>query len=310
MGRGWRRFLEESQDRRTDRLPRVERIRKEKRSVRGRVEDDWLVDGIPQDFLNTGLLQSPMRLGRVMEVHKRGVFVAEETAFGQPDTGALWLCSVAKRHFQRAHRERNFVVVGDVVLFEPDSLEALDESGQPLSDLPRGVVQRAFARWSQISRQDPMRPDWEHVLIANIDVLVVVASVLNPEVRWGLVDRFLVQAELRKNQQHNPVAGASELQAVVVINKWDLINQPQVSAEFREQVERRIGILRQAGYQVFCLSALKPRSTAADLRAFKQLVAKKLIGFCGHSGVGKSSLLNLLGPEFDQIVDDEPEIFY
>jgi len=309
MARDWRKYLDESDSHRRDRLVKIEKIKKQKRSLRGRTTDDWLVDGDLKSHIETEaefetrlsqLLAGGQRRGRVIEVHKRNVFVAEEDDQGKPRTELLWLCSVAKRHFQRAHKERNFVVVGDRILFEPDAEQALDAEGQPVdSDLPRGVIQHAWTRHSRIARRDPLNPEWDHVMLANIDLLVIVASVFHPEVRWGLIDRFLVQAELES------------LPAVIVLNKVDLLNNPKLATEeFLERYKKRVSIYRQIGYDVFEICALHPRKTMQEVKRLREFFKGRLIGFAGHSGVGKSSLLNLMKPEFEQIVDDNPEIFY
>lgn len=305
MGRGWRQYLEEGDEKRRDKLRKIEKIRKEKRSVRGRTEDDWILEdhlGDKETLVERlqMLRESGMRPGRVIEVHKKHLFVAEECDEGEPDTELLWLCTVAKRHFQRAHKERNFVVVGDRVLFSPDTQEKLDASGEPTeSDLPRGMIQHAFRRTSRIARRDPMRPDWEHVMLANIDRVAIVASVLNPEVRWGLVDRLLVQAE------------DQGIEAFIVLNKVDLLaNDPQAKPEFVAGVRRRVEIYRQIGYEVLEISALRPRTTATAIKRLRELLRGNLTGLSGHSGVGKSSVVNLMKPEIEQIVDENPEIFY
>jgi ribosome biogenesis GTPase / thiamine phosphate phosphatase len=238
--------------------------------------------------------------GRVIEVHKRNIFVAEEPEGKALDTGLLWLCSVAKRHFQRSHKERNFVVVGDRVLFQADENVEFDANNEPVgSDLPAGVIQHAFERHSQVARQDPLNPEWQHVMLANIDLVCITASVLNPEVRWGLIDRFLVQIE----EQKVPV--------VIVLNKIDLLEtDSQATENFLQQYKKRLNIYREIGYEVLEICALKPKRTPDAVKRLKELVKGKLVGLCGHSGVGKSSLVNLFRPEFEQIVDENPDIFY
>ncbi|MFZ9519784.1 MAG: ribosome small subunit-dependent GTPase A [Silvanigrellaceae bacterium] len=309
MARDWRKYLDEADSRRRDRLVKIEKIKKQKRSVRGRTVDDWLVDRALKEGEESesefserllGLSAAGQRRGRVIEVHKRNIFVAEEDRDGKPQTDLLWLCSIAKRHFQRAHKERNFVVVGDQILFEPDAEVTLDSEGQPKdTDLPRGVIQHAFIRHSRIARRDPLNPEWEHVMLANIDLLVVVASVFHPEVRWGLIDRFLVQAELEG------------LPAAIVLNKVDLLNNPKLATEeFLKRYNKRVSIYKQIGYDVFEICALHPRKSTSEVKRLREMLKGKLIGLAGHSGVGKSSLLNLMKPEFEQIVDDNPEIFY
>jgi ribosome biogenesis GTPase len=305
LSRKWKDFKNfEQMERRVESLSSFEKMRKGKRSVRGRTVDDWLIDGpgFPKDGADErvqAMLEDGHLLGRVIEVHKRGAFVAEEATFKHPDTGLIWFCSIAKRHFQRAHRERNFVVVGDRVLFLPDEQSQGEAEGEPESDLPRGAIQHAFGRTSRIARKDPLNPDWEHVMLANVDQLAIVASVLHPTIRWGLIDRFLVQAELER------------LPAFVVVNKVDLLEDPQLaSPEFLTECRERIANYRAIGYYVFELSALHPEREGEVVEALRQRFKGHITGLCGHSGVGKSSVVNLMEPEFEQIVDDDPEIFY
>ncbi len=284
---------------------KIEKIRKEKRSVRGRTIDDWFIDAETRDEADVvaeleKLLASGYRRGRAIEVHKKHIFVAEETDTGEPDTERLWLCTVAKRHFQRAHKERNFVVVGDRILFQPDVALEMDNEGEPIgTDLPRGMIQHSFVRKTRLTRKDPSHPEWEHVMLANIDLMAIVASVLHPEVRWGLIDRILVQAEM------------DAIPAVIILNKVDLLKDEKLaSPDFLAIYKRRLEIYRSIGYEVIELCALKPKKTPDALKRIKELFKGKLVGFCGHSGVGKSSVVNLMKPEFEQIVDDDPEIFY
>ena len=296
MSRG-KHYLNE--DIKQDSFQKFEKIKKEKRSVRGRTEDDWLVDDSDEDKIKN-LFTQGLRLGRVIEVQKRNVFIAEEGTDGLPQTENLWFCSVAKRHFQRAHKERNFVVVGDRILFQPDIALEFDNDGVPLNtDLPMGVIQHAFKRTSQISRKDPMHPEWDHIMLANIDLIAIVASVLNPEVRWGLIDRFLVQAELEK------------IPAVIILNKHDLLSTEKLATkEFIEKYNRRIEIYKNIGYEIVEISALKRKKYLDQIKYIRKLFKGKLVGFAGHSGVGKSSLINLMKPEFEQIVDENADIFY
>jgi ribosome biogenesis GTPase / thiamine phosphate phosphatase len=323
VGKHWREYLNENTTKSATKTKKnnewdnekIQKIGKSKRSSKGRTTDDWYVwqllnlpkpthdshfsENSSADLRNKILSQKLMR-GRVIEVHKRNIFVAEEPEGKELDTGLLWLCSVAKRHFQRSHKERNFVVVGDRVLFQADSAVEFNSNEEPVgTDLPRGVIQHTFERHSQISRQDPLNPEWQHVMLANIDLVCITASVLNPEVRWGLIDRFLVQIE----EQKVPV--------VIVLNKIDLLEKdPQASEQFIAQYRKRVKIYQEIGYEVLEICALKPKKTPDTIKRLKELVKGKLIGLCGHSGVGKSSLINLFKPEFEQIVDENPDIFY
>ncbi len=291
MSRG-KKYLNDS----VENYSRIEKMRKGKRSVRGRITDDWIVKTLPTDMI----------LGRVLEVHKRNVFIAEEDESGLCETDKIWFCSIAKRHFQRAQSERNFVVVGDRVAFEPDRDVAINEAGEVDEDLPRGVIQHSLPRENQISRKDPLNADWEHVLFANIDVILIVASVLKPEVRFGLIDRLLVRAELEN------------IPAIIVLNKIDLLKavtkkeseMNSFEKAFIERYTKYVQIYRDLNYPVFEICAYKPRTTAADIKSLKESLKGKMIGLVGHSGVGKSSIVNLMKPEIEQIVDENSDIFY
>ena len=297
-------------------LRKFEKIRKGQRSKRGRTFDDWFIEDTltkeelkifqksPYNFVLKHFKNKDrnedVRLGRVIEVQKRHMFIAEEEPDGLPDTGLLWFCSIAKRHFQRKHGERNFVVVGDRVLFRPGQEEVLDEEGQPLNeDLPRGLIEHSLKRVHYFSRQDALNLEWEHVLFSHIDKLLIVASVFYPEVRWGLIDRMLIQAEAQK------------IEPIIILNKVDLLeNKKLATPAFMKRYEERISFYRKIGYQVFEISVLKKDKYKKEILKLSRSFKDKIVGFCGHSGVGKSSLLNLMGPEFEQVVDDNPEIFY
>ena len=303
MSRGKHFLNRESQQ---DSLEKFEKIRKEKRSEKGRTFDDWILNTenkktkkIFEKKLEELLLQG-CRFGRVIEVQKKNIFIAEESKKGEPLTEKLWLCTIAKRHFQRAHLERNFVVVGDRILFTPDRKLEFDENLDPLNtDLPHGVIEHSLPRKNKLSRKDPLRKEWEHILLVNIDLIAIVASVLNPQVRWGLIDRFLVQAELEN------------IPAIIILNKSDLLEkEKKEDTVFYQQYQKRVSIYENIGYKIFEISALHPKKNKEKIQELRKFLKGKLIGFAGHSGVGKSSLVNLMKPEFEQIVDDNPEIFY
>jgi ribosome biogenesis GTPase len=280
---------------------KIKKISKRKRSNKGRSFDDWLISYRAKNNQLSKILKKyfalGLRLGRVIEVQKRNVFVAEEQIDGTIDIESLWFCSVSKRHFQRSHVERNFVVVGDRILYMPDKDEVLDENGVPTqSELPRAVIQYLIERENQLARKDLINKNWEHVLFANIDVILIMASILNPKVRWGLIDRILVQAEYEN------------IEAVIVLNKWDLLDES--NQDFKNSLENHVSLYQKIGYRVFKISALKRKKYPTEIKKLKDYLRKKIFAICGHSGVGKSSFLNLLEPEFELPVDENPDIFY
>ena len=229
---------------------------------------------------------------RVVEVHKRFAFVSSEPVTGNIDTSDVWLATVARRFLTNTRIERNFIAVGDRVLCEPTGNH--EGSG---ADLPQCVIQHLAPRQSQIARLDPQTMIREHVLAANIDLVVVVASFLKPKVKWGLIDRYLVMAE------------SDNIDAVIVLNKVDLLNEAK--ADFLQEVRQRMVLYRQLGYEVLEMQANRSQTDQdQNIKLLEDLLRNKISLLTGHSGVGKSSIVNLFGPELEQGVEPDEDIFY
>ncbi|MDQ2948119.1 MAG: ribosome small subunit-dependent GTPase A, partial [Acidobacteriota bacterium] len=150
------------------------------------------------------------------------------------------------------------VAVGDRVLFSLD----------------RRRIESVLPRSSCLSRPDPHNPIVERVIAANIDVVVNVVSVKTPPLRPGLIDRYLIAIE------------NSGAQPLICVNKADLIDQDAA------EIEALLDPYRDIGIPVVLCSA----STGHGLIEMTDLLAGRLCVFAGHSGVGKSSLLNALVP--------------
>lgn len=139
-------------------------------------------------------------------------------------------------------------------------------------------VLEVLPRRSELCRPDPGNPHRRRVLAANVDVAVLVVSVRRPRLRAGLIDRFLVALE------------GSGAAPVVVLNKVDLLGDD--GAE-RATLEQLLDPFRRLG--VPCLTASAASGEGLDELA--RLLAGRASVFVGHSGVGKSSLLNGLDPD-------------
>ncbi len=195
---------------------------------------------IPEDFEPNGL---------VISHSKKWAFVQWD---GRED-----LCRISEYLLERG---ATILAPGDRVL-----VEALD--GEPW-------VRAVAPRSSKLSR-----PGGEHarvseqIFAANIDVLVVVAAAAKPAFKPGLVDRYLIAAE---------VGGVVP---ILCINKMDLV----------EQEAPELADYRELGIQVIATSC----ETGEGLDDLRKALRGKLCVFAGHSGVGKSSLLNSLQPELD-----------
>ena len=138
-----------------------------------------------------------------------------------------------------------------------------------------GMITAVLPRRNQFSRRAPGNRPEEQVVAANIDQIIVVVSAANPRLRWGLVDRYLADAEF------------AEIPAVVCITKMDL-----AEGEARTGIEADAALYRSLGYPVLLASAVGADGVDS-LRTTLRGSASMLVG---HSGVGKSSLLNALQP--------------
>lgn len=229
---------------------------------------------------------------RVVEVHKRYAFVSRENS-GVTDTKDVWLATIARKFLVAERSERNFVAVGDLVLVAP----AIEQDSEE-SDLPRCVILHMAPRRSRIARLDPHQTGLEHVLATNMDQLLIVASYLSPTVKWGLIDRYLVMAE------------AEGIRSIIVLNKKDLLLS-EASPEFVQQCHEMRDLYRGLGYTVLEMSANSKACARSDeAKQLKDLLKGHLTLLSGHSGVGKSSLVNLFKPEIVQAVEPDDDIFY
>ena len=165
-------------------------------------------------------------------------------------------------------------------------------------DLPRCIIQNLSPRTSKISRIDPHQKTLEHVLATNMDQLMIVASVQHPKVKWGLIDRYIVMAE------------SEGIGTILVLNKKDLIDADP-KEEFKEEFLATLKIYQDLGYPVFFVQAsADDAGENEDIKRLQNLLVDKVTLLSGHSGVGKSSLVNLFAPEIVQPVEENPDIFY
>jgi ribosome biogenesis GTPase len=174
------------------------------------------------------------------------------------DAGDVFECSV--RGFLRSmvRDSRNVVVAGDRVLFRQEG------------DVHQGVIERVEPRKGVLSRGSQGR---EHILVANVDQVLIVVSAADPDFKPQLVDRYLVSAE-----RH-------QIQPLICINKIDLVD-PRI-------VMDSVRVLGRAGYPVVMTSTRDGRGIG-QLRSY--LIGRQT-AVSGQSGVGKSSLLNQVDPQ-------------
>ncbi|MFC3123327.1 small ribosomal subunit biogenesis GTPase RsgA [Agaribacter flavus] len=166
------------------------------------------------------------------------------------------------------------VVCGDQVLFRPSL------SGEQRD---RGVIEAVFDRKSVLTRPDYY--DGVKPVAANIDQILVVSSIL-PSFSSHIIDRYLVACE------------QAQIQAIVIVNKVELLD-PQDMDELHQQLE----VYKTLGYKVFLVSC----KTKIGIDSLALELKDKVNVFVGQSGVGKSSLVNQLLPEADELVGEVSE---
>ncbi len=203
------------------------------------VEDE---DGlsVQMEFDNPDLLT-----GRVLRVHGLECVV-------RTDDGREHRCAVRQVLKSISTDQRHVVAAGDIVVFRSAG------AGQ-------GIILSVHPRRGVLSRTSKGR---RHILVSNVDLIIIVASAADPGLKPHLIDRFLVTAEQAK------------LEAMIVINKADLIDPIEL--------QPLLGVYAQLGYRTLLTSASKGWGTAA----LKQIVSGRQSVVTGQSGVGKSSLLN------------------
>ena len=211
---------------------------------------------IIQDESSQAVTDMPMvdvsscRAGRVLRVHGlQSVVEAED--------GKQYRCSVRRVLRTLATDERNIVTTGDRVWFLP-----------ALTD--EGVIERVEPRHGLLTRASRGR---EHVLVANVDQVVIVVSLVEPELKPHLIDRYLVSAE------------QGGIAPIICLNKADLVDPTPY--------QPIIGLYSQLGIPTLLTSA----ATEQGINQLRSRLKDRQTVFTGQSGVGKSSLLNRIQPE-------------
>ena len=176
------------------------------------------------------------------------------------------LCHIRANLF-RGNPKKNLVAVGDQV--EIDTADA-DKAGWILKMLPRRT---------RLSRRQSADSS-EQVLVSNADIVLVVASLRSPPFRNGLVDRFFV------------AGSCGGLENVLILSKADLSTE--------EEIASIKNLYLSLGYNILVTSV--PESRGMD--SLRELLHHHTSVLCGHSGVGKSSLIKALCPHWKIRIGD------
>jgi len=160
----------------------------------------------------------------------------------------------------------NPLAVGDVVDFDMEP------------ELETGVITKLQQRKNYIIRKSINLSKQGQIIAANLDQALLVVTLASPRTSLGFIDRFLVTAE------------AYDIPAMLIFNKLDLFSDEglEILADYKK-------IYENIGYPCFEVSALE----GTNINLVKEILKAKVTLFSGHSGVGKSSLINTLLPELD-----------
>ncbi len=176
------------------------------------------------------------------------------------EDGVLRSCSIKGKKIKTDKRYYNPIAPGDTVSFETDEINS--SKGQITEISERKNV---FVRWNAKGRLP-------QIIASNLDYLILVTTPAEPPFRPRFIDRELIQAE------HQGI------QPLIVVNKFDL--EPEDKDVFSERLE----VWEKLGYQIMRVSAM----TGEGMQELAAMLEDKRSAFVGQSGVGKSSLINVL----------------
>lgn len=165
------------------------------------------------------------------------------------------------------------VIVGDRVRFRQTGV--IHESGRP-----EATIEQILPRQTVLMRADSFKQIHQHPIVANAQQMLIVASILQPRVKWGLVDRMLIAAE------------SGGLKPVLCLNKMDLAAGNDA---LLEEAHTTLGHYRALGIPSLATTIEQP----ADLAAVAAVLKDQTTVLAGHSGVGKSSLIRAIAPALD-----------
>lgn len=228
--------------------PRGERISGKGELTRKRTVMADVVGGEGAEML-LAVDESVCLPGRVLSVHGRSARV-------EAANGAIFACATRRLLRTLSTDQRHVVAAGDRVLFRR-------------AGTAEGIIERIEPRHGVLARTSRGK---QHILVTNVDQVLIIGSAAEPDLKPNLLDRFLVSAHL------------AHLRPLICINKIDLVDTAEL--------QPLVGVYAQLGYPVLQLSA----KTGQGIDHLRRLLAGSASVVAGQSGVGKSSLLNAVDP--------------
>ena len=186
----------------------------------------------------------------------------------QSEQGDFMECRIKGKFRIKGIKSTNPIAVGDIVDYD------LDQT----SDVTTGTITKIHERKNYIVRKSVNLSHQMHIIASNLDYVFLLITINNPPTTTNFIDRFLVTAE------------AYGIETILVFNKIDTYDKATTDEQLYMQY-----IYEQIGYQ--CLRVSSTQNIGID--ALKQMMIGKVTMFSGHSGVGKSTLVNAMEPALD-----------
>jgi len=190
-------------------------------------------------------------------------------------TGSWYIVESNNKHYNcklkgnfkiKGFKFTNPIAVGDIVQFILLKEESI------------GLIENILPRTNYIIRKATKLSRRSHIIASNIDHALLIATLAFPRTSTGFIDRFTVTAEA----YHIPVK--------IIFNKYDLYDDAQ-----KDKLKNLISLYENIGYECLCTSAKDGLNT----EIFKKILTGKTSLLSGHSGVGKSALINTVAPALD-----------
>lgn len=182
--------------------------------------------------------------------------------------GATYQCRIKGKFRIKGIKSTNPIAVGDRVDFELETN----------NDETTGVIHNIHDRTNYIVRKSVNLSKQTHIIASNIDQVFLLITINNPPTFTSFIDRFLVTAE------------AYSVKTILLFNKIDMY-----SDDMLDEVRYLAHVYRKIGYECIGISA----ETGKNVDKVKSLMKDKVSMFAGHSGVGKSTLVNTIEPNLD-----------
>ncbi len=184
------------------------------------------------------------------------------------DLGATYECRIKGKFRIKGIKSTNPIAVGDIVDFE------LETNNDQVS----GVIHKIHDRKNYIIRKSVNLSKQTHIIASNIDQVFLLITINNPPTLTSFVDRFLVTTQ------------AYSIKTILLFNKIDVYDE-----DILLEVKLLAHLYRKIGYECIGISA----ETGKNVDMVKTIMKDKVSMFAGHSGVGKSTLVNAIEPGLD-----------